>query len=261
MCSTIAIGQGWPSVSLAVAAVLLSARADLARAEGRIVSGVQGRIIEGEVLTTSSHPSAIWYLSLNANHAPDGTHGYLMELRNLSQTAVETLDSAAEITISEVLMVGDVLFVREGATLTTHRSSRDRRAHDTTGTQDVLVVRLKDAANRQSASTKAALSDAVFGTAGDVHNIKSQYHACSYGALTIQPLTAPGVVNGVVDVSIDLAVQGLHVGSSQLVNEIRAKLGALPNGILETAERVMVCMPPGATFNGGPWIGFGFFNE
>jgi hypothetical protein len=51
---------------------------------------------------------------------------------------------------------------------------------------EVLVVRIVGPDAATSASV-ADLSNYVFGGSGDVHNMRSQYYACSQGQLDVQP--------------------------------------------------------------------------
>ena len=72
-------------------------------------------------------------------------------------------------------------------------TSNSRRL--TTGTKTVLVVRV--VANDSSTTASAAqLSDSVFGTNGDLVNLKTQYAACSHNQLQFQPATGTGITNG-----------------------------------------------------------------
>ena len=65
----------------------------------------------------------------------------------------------------------------------------------TTGTKTVLVVRV--VANDSSTTASAyQLSDSVFGTNGDLVNLKTQYAACSHNQLQFQPATGTGIANG-----------------------------------------------------------------
>ena len=65
----------------------------------------------------------------------------------------------------------------------------------TTGTKTVLVVRV--VANDSSTTASAdQLSDSVFGTNGDLVNLKTQYAACSHNQLQFQPATGTGITNG-----------------------------------------------------------------
>lgn len=65
----------------------------------------------------------------------------------------------------------------------------------TTGIKTVLVVRV--VANDSSTTSSAyQLSDSVFGTNGDLVNLKTQYAACSHNQLQFQPATGTGITNG-----------------------------------------------------------------
>jgi len=65
----------------------------------------------------------------------------------------------------------------------------------TTGTKTVLVVRVV-ATDSSTTASAAQLSDSVFGTNGDLVNLKTQYAACSHNQLQFQPATGTGITNG-----------------------------------------------------------------
>ena len=76
-------------------------------------------------------------------------------------------------------------------------------------TKSMLVLRV-NAQDSSPTHTAAQLSDKVFGTDGDLVNLKSQYWACSDGQLDFQPATGAGITNGVYDVSLGQNVLGVR---------------------------------------------------
>ncbi len=76
----------------------------------------------------------------------------------------------------------------------------------TTGTKTVVAVMVNAAGASYNHATAAGLSDDVFGTNGDVMNLKTGYEQCSHGQLTINPGgSANGIVNGVTSITVDTA--------------------------------------------------------
>jgi hypothetical protein len=126
-----------------------------------------------------------------------------------------------------------------------------------TGTKRVLVIRAV-ASDRSTTSSEATLSDDIFGTSGDVVNLKSQYSRCSDGKLQFQPVTTHGLVgtDGVYTVNLpSTVVSGSSDGTIRdaMVNQATADLGTLTN----IADYVMLCLPPGTP---GGWIAYAYIN-
>ena len=80
------------------------------------------------------------------------------------------------------------------------------------GTKPVLVIRVTDSTGQVHPDNAETISDKVFGTYGDQATMKSQFAACSFGALNItsdygdlgigEVLTAPGVLEVTIPVSL-----------------------------------------------------------
>ncbi|KAI2498223.1 Gametolysin peptidase M11 [Fragilaria crotonensis] len=127
-----------------------------------------------------------------------------------------------------------------------------------TAIKTVLVIRII-ARDAQTTATEAQLADDIFGTNGDVWNLKTGFDQCSYGQLTFEPLTTHPKVgpDGIYTVSIpNTSVRG--VGDSKVVNaalaQVTTDLGVSPNLL---ANHVMFCLPPGTS---GSWIAYAIIN-
>jgi hypothetical protein len=122
----------------------------------------------------------------------------------------------------------------------------------------VLVLRI-EASDKSTTASETQLADDVFGAAGDVLNLKSQYNQCSYGQLQFEPVTSNAIIgsDGVYTVSLPTTVV---TGAADnpiawaAVNKAQAELGTLTN----IANHVMVCMPPGTS---GGWIAYAYINH
>ncbi|KAL7572930.1 hypothetical protein ACA910_007437 [Epithemia clementina (nom. ined.)] len=134
------------------------------------------------------------------------------------------------------------------------------------GSRTFLVVKIvakdpnKGGASTFISQTEAQLSDRVFGTSGDLVNLKTQYEACSQGLYTVTPATVGNpktdqyyIQNGVVTVEVDTNVtQGRLANSNAAINKLKQmfNLGSQsPQNIL--ANHFLFCMPPGTTTDGG----------
>ena len=128
-----------------------------------------------------------------------------------------------------------------------------------TGRQTVIVIRIV-AVDAATTATEAQLSDDIFGTSGDVLNLKSGYNKCSYGQLQLEPLTTnPRIgTDGVYTVHLR---NTFVVGASSstvydaAVAQATTDLGKSPNLV---ADHVMFCIPPGTT---GGWIAYSVPNH
>lgn len=139
------------------------------------------------------------------------------------------------------------------------RKKKDSRSHSKSTEKTVLVVRVV-ATNDATTGTQEFLSDSVFGTNGDVVNLKTQTNLCSHGELTYA--AAPnrssvddvrnGITDGATTVSIDIATSA---GDSAVRNAVTAELesqfGTYPSNL---ADHVMYCVPP----NTIPFIAYAY---
>jgi hypothetical protein len=128
-----------------------------------------------------------------------------------------------------------------------------------TGTKTVLVLRAV-ASDSSTTASESELSDDIFGTSGDVVNLKSQYALCSDGKLQFQPLTTNNLVgeDGVYTVNLPLiTVAGATRESirNAMINQAATDLGASLNTLV---DHVMACIPPGTATS---WIGSGTVNS
>ncbi len=121
---------------------------------------------------------------------------------------------------------------------------RERQLATTTNaTRKMLAIRVK-ALDRETTSSEADISDNWFGTAVDKVNLKSQYQACSYGSLKVEPAnTGPDSVKGVYTVSIDINVEGAEIGKVE--QAVVKKLGEDLGNLNDIYDNVMICVPPG----------------
>ena len=124
----------------------------------------------------------------------------------------------------------------------------------------VLVVRVV-AADLSPGSSTAQMSNFVFGSAGDVSNLRERYKSCSYGELLMEPFngtSATGriVTNGVYQVSIANTAKGQEV--DLIVNAAVSRLTVLLGNLASQFDHVMLCIPPGTVMNGDrSWIAWG----
>ncbi|KAI2502870.1 hypothetical protein MHU86_11617 [Fragilaria crotonensis] len=121
----------------------------------------------------------------------------------------------------------------------------------------VLVLRIQ-AADASTTASESQLEDDVFGAAGDVLNLKSQYNQCSYGQLQFEPTTSNTIVgtDGVYTVSLPSTfVSG--AADNPLPGQQSTKLREAWYSH-KFADHVIVCMPPGTS---GGWIAYGYLNQ
>mmetsp|Transcript_22863 Transcript_22863/g.53988 ORF Transcript_22863/g.53988 Transcript_22863/m.53988 type:complete len:722 (-) Transcript_22863:213-2378(-) len=180
----------------------------------------------------------------------------------------------------ENIVSGDTTMLAEGATIMDGEmwlpvgaaiefGSNGRRklqeASRSKGTKKVLVVRA-NANDMSTASSKAVLSDKIFGTNGDIANLKSQYDACSHGQLQFQPfqgMTSGGtnVVDGVIEVNINMNV----ADSSRYAVEDAMEEAAdkIVGNLSEQFDHVMLCLPPGSRLGATNknWVAYAYVNS
>ena len=129
-----------------------------------------------------------------------------------------------------------------------------------TGTRNTIALRIvSDVVNTTMNAT--VLSDEIFGTSGDTFNLRSQYLACSFNQLDFTPSTQSGVKNGIFDLTLeDFNVIGFNHDAIEdaVVTEGYTQLGNMS----ALFHHVMLCFPPGVTFNGSPnWVAYSYINS
>lgn len=179
--------------------------------------------------------------------------GRMLELRNLTDAvpSVDALQSGADrLTIVGAHMKGNTITVTKDSIVTVKQSAvQTRKRRTVSGSRDVIVVRVV-AADASTTASEAVLSDKVFGTAGDVVNLRSQYLACSDGQASFDPFNGPTstgamVSNGVTTVTIPSNVIGAD--GLTIMNEVLA-VGKLALGDWSLQfDHVLVVLPPGTT--------------
>lgn len=129
-----------------------------------------------------------------------------------------------------------------------HKGSRTTRHLLATGSKRILVVRVISP-DSSTSSSSSDLSNKIFGTHGDVANLKSQYSSCSFNHLTVIPSVGNNVVDGVLEVTINQNV--INSTSNTIQNAVTEIIGGKP----DFADHVMYCLPPGTS---GRWIAYAY---
>jgi hypothetical protein len=123
----------------------------------------------------------------------------------------------------------------------------------------VLVIRA-EASDSSTTVNETMLANKIFGTQGDVLNLKSQYAQCSDGTLQFEPLVSNSLVgdDGVYTVSLpNITINGTldSVIRDAMTNQAAKDF----NATLDTvADFVILCVPPGTA---GEWYGYAFVNS
>lgn len=145
----------------------------------------------------------------------------------------------------------------------TQRSDDRRRLATYEGLKKVLVIRLIDVNGLVNPDPPSVMSDKIFGTYGDRFTMTSQFHACSFGKLTItndygidmsNVESAPGVVE--VPMNVDITAVDLRSGvRNEFVRATEAKLGRSLPGVFDHVLFVLE-----ACYVGCGWAGYATVN-
>jgi len=118
-----------------------------------------------------------------------------------------------------------------------------------TGNFSVLAIRIK-LADGETSALEEDIRDGIFGTDGDVVNLKTQYSNCSHGQLNFDPVEylegdTLNIDNGVITVNLpDKVKSDGNVSIRNAINSILySEFGKSPWS-REIADHVMYCMPP-----------------
>lgn len=104
------------------------------------------------------------------------------------------------------------------------------------------------------------LTDEIFGTYGDINNLKTKYDECSYGKTTFNPFggttsTGATVSNGVYSVTVSESAGGVD---NSIIRNAATNAATTALGSLSQFDHVMVCVPPGTS---GGWIAYAYINS
>eukprot|EP00804_Cyclotella_cryptica_P015357 CCRYP_007991-RA/>CCRYP_007991-RA protein AED:0.05 eAED:0.05 QI:388/1/1/1/0.6/0.5/6/917/663 len=172
-------------------------------------------------------------------------------------TDANVLDSAV-VTLPE----GPWTFFTPDSSHPLHKTNRQLATYE--GLKTVLVVRIIDANGLVNPDPPSVMSNKIFGTYGDQYTMTSQYHACSFGKLTITNdygvdmsniESAPGVVE--VTTSLDITAVDLRQSTARnaLVKATEAKLG---RGLPGVFDHVLFVVE--ACYVSCGWAGFATVN-
>jgi hypothetical protein len=201
--------------------------------------------------------------------------GYRVELPadflELYKEEIESGTSSICISDGEVDRDSFKILISEGAELTLV-SNRRRNLNSeelTIGTRSVLAIQLTTSFFENSIQRTedpgldlAQIEGSIFGTGpyAPGHDVVSQYKACSYGKLNLEPATGSNIVNGVAEVTLSKAVAGGEI------------LGSLQDDILEATEavvgsidqysHVIFCVPDEILMDGNEsWTAFTYVRQ
>ena len=123
----------------------------------------------------------------------------------------------------------------------------------------VLVLRIV-AQDKATTASESTLADDIFGAAGDLVNLKTQYNQCSFGELQFEPLTTNTLVgtDGVYTVNMPTTVVTGQADNPIVWAAVTKAEQDLGVSLTSIAQHVMVCMPPGTS---GGWIAYAYINS
>ena len=129
--------------------------------------------------------------------------------------------------------------------------------HSTIKTKDLYVLAVRVAAkDKTTTSSPAQIRNAIFGTSGDINNLKERFAACSYGEVIVNPFngttaTRQNVTDGLIQVNLLTNVRGAR--DQDIMNQVELQLRRLVGDLPSQFDHVMLCLPPGTL---GTWISY-----
>jgi len=135
------------------------------------------------------------------------------------------------------------------------------------GEKRLLAVRVSSTFGEEPEESRQDIAAAIFGTGmadSDLlptTNVAAQYDAISHGALALVPATGAGIVDGVVDITLDRQVSGSRV-QSDLASEIIATTAVALGPLEDVADRIIFCLPNYSELSGrDSWTAFTYLLE
>jgi hypothetical protein len=190
----------------------------------------------------------MYYAGISDHSFPNATSGETT--LSISQAIIDT-QSARMYLPSDAKM--EVKTIRDRDL---QKSNKRNLSAKTIGTLNTIMLRVIDSnGNGPTHSLEQLLND-VF---EDESCLKSQYEACSYNKLKIQPYSDSKVTNGVYDLEVDFDFTQAP-DRTMLLNQARKEFDAQFGSIndKDKFDIVMFCMPPGEESN---WGAFAYVNH
>jgi hypothetical protein len=144
---------------------------------------------------------------------------------------------------------------------------QDHVRHLLEGKKKVIAIRVVGSSGAKLSSSPSQISDSIFGTNGDPHNLVSRYDECSFGKLRMEPVEAlnsgdPSLdAVGVYEVKISASANNVDNPSirEKVTDQLNIDWPAtrLPEdspGRLDSSvpfDHAMYCLPPGTK---GSWV-------
>ena len=146
----------------------------------------------------------------------------ILEVPNLPEKLLAELDleqnsgsvdltfTHAGVTSSEVALssVSDIEIGFEDGPLSGQRKLQTAVPTKINGVKKIVALRVIDSRGVGPTDDVATISDKLFGTGGDVYNLKSRYQECSFGKMVFEPVEGDGFVGGVAEVHVDVSSEG-----------------------------------------------------
>jgi len=189
-------------------------------------------------------------------------HGKMLEVIGLINSDKRLISGISCLTFPDGVTVGDdKIYIPDGLSSEVMiDNSKHRIAVTTTGEKVGLAIRVV-ADDEETTSSAAEISDEVFGTLSDSINLKSQYAACSYDQLIINPFsgttsTGEAITGGVAEVTISMSVAG--ESRITVMNAVTAAAEAKYGSLTSQFDHVLLCLPPNTADS---WIGYGYYDS
>ena len=136
-----------------------------------------------------------------------------LTLENIPDWLSEKLEKDEIHSNSDILEMSEAIVSEEGninipigaqaSFISEDNESRRKRRHlSVTGNKSVLAMLIKGNNLNTPSYNRKTLSNKIFGTDGDVYNLKTGYSACSYDKLQFSPTTGTNIFNGVMTVDL-----------------------------------------------------------
>jgi len=124
---------------------------------------------------------------------------------------------------------------------------RKRSSSNFIGNKRVLVIRaIGSEVGQEPDADASTLSRRIFGGYDDNVNLKSGYENCSAGQLTFNKATGNEIVDGVVEVNLDISTDGLSGSDleNSILNAAKNKIEVLRD-VDDIYDFIMICLPQG----------------
>jgi len=193
-----------------------------------------------------------WVCELNPVDRMEHNTRFMLDLIGVSDTFLKTVGAKSGMTTLfspfALIQENQLVFDKNHAPTIGERLTPTHRqlTVKTTGERIVVFVRIL-APDSSTTPSEYEISNSAFGTFGEVESLRTGYLRCSHNQLLLNPTQHPLANNGVINVTISMAVTGTWAMDVYQAAHaaLATKLNVQYDDLFLLFDNLVFCIPPG----------------